>query len=356
MWSPEQATDARSADIRADLCSLGSNLCCLLAGQAPFAGPPELQLFPRRSQEPVPLPGPRPEVPAALWAVVAARLDLYLTSLETAGRTSSRTGCAGQARGIPENLGIRRLSRNKSGHVIDNGGASQYLWEHAVCRKACPGLAKRPAAGDPEKSCSAAVDSADRSVFSIGGLMSQGPEGPERPLEDYREYLRLLARLQLDPRLRGRLDSSDIAQETLLKAHAHQDQFRGKTEAERAGWLRTILANTLADSLRKLAREQGREERLLEAALEESSVRLEHWLQSNEPAPGDHIQRQEQLLRLASALAELPEEQRTAIELRHLQGYSVPDISELTGRSVASVSGLLRRGLKRLRQLLEERS
>jgi RNA polymerase sigma-70 factor (ECF subfamily) len=184
--------------------------------------------------------------------------------------------------------------------------------------------------------------------------MTQGPLGPERPLEDYREYLRLLARLQLDPQLRGRLDSSDIAQETLLKAHGHQDQFRGKSEAERAAWLRAILANTLADALRNLAREQGRVERSLEAALEESSVRLEHWLRSNEPAPGDHMLRQEQLLHLADALAQLPEEQRTSIELRHLQGYSVPDISELTGRSVASVSGLLRRGLKRLRQLLEE--
>jgi RNA polymerase sigma-70 factor, ECF subfamily len=186
--------------------------------------------------------------------------------------------------------------------------------------------------------------------------MTQGPEGPARPLEDYREYLRLLARLQLDPQLRGRLDSSDIAQETLLKAHARQDQFRGKSEAERAAWLRAILANTLADALRKLAREQGRAEGSLEAALEESSVRLERWLESNEPAPGERILRQEQLLRLADALAQLPEEQRTAIELRHLQGYSVPDISELTGRSVASVSGLLRRGLKRLRQFLDERS
>jgi RNA polymerase sigma-70 factor (ECF subfamily) len=186
--------------------------------------------------------------------------------------------------------------------------------------------------------------------------MSQGSEGPQRPLEDYRDYLRLLARLQLDPRLRGRLDSSDVAQETLLRAHAHRDQFRGTTEAERAAWLRAILANVLADALRKLAREQGQAAGSLEAALEESSARLEHWLRSNEPSPGDRMQREEQLLRLSGALAQLPEEQRTAIELRHLQGYAVPAISELTGRSVASVSGLLRRGLKQLRQLLEERA
>jgi RNA polymerase sigma-70 factor (ECF subfamily) len=184
--------------------------------------------------------------------------------------------------------------------------------------------------------------------------MAPQTEGLDRPLEDYREYLRLLVRLQLDQRLRNRLDSSDLVQETLLKAHAKRDQFRGKTEAERAAWLRAILANTLTDAVRKLGRETGEGPRSLEALVEESSARLEKLLESSEPAPGTRMLRQEQLVRLADALAQLPEEQRTAVELRHLQGYAVPDISELTGRSVASVAGLLRRGLKRLRQLLEE--
>ncbi len=187
--------------------------------------------------------------------------------------------------------------------------------------------------------------------------MAEESKDPERPLEDYREYLRLLARLQLGPRLRGRLDSSDVAQETLLKAHARKEQFRGTTEAERAAWLRAILANVLADSVRKLGREPGDgEPQSLEAAVEQSSARVERWIESSEPSPGDRAVRQEQLVHLADALAQLPEEQRTAIELRHLQGYSVPAISELTGRSVASVAGLLRRGLQRLRTLLEERS
>src|SRR5687767_10453071 len=107
--------------------------------------------------------------------------------------------------------------------------------------------------------------------------MDHGP-GPQRwSLERYRDYLCLLARLQLDPRLRAELDSSDVAQQTLLKAQQNLDQFRGQNEAELKGWLRRILANTLTDLLRRLQR-RGDMERSLEAAVEESSARLDAWL------------------------------------------------------------------------------
>jgi RNA polymerase sigma-70 factor, ECF subfamily len=166
--------------------------------------------------------------------------------------------------------------------------------------------------------------------------MASEKDNPQRDLEDYRDYLRLLARLQLDPKLWSQLDPSDIAQETLLKAHARRDQFRGQTHAEKVAWLRQILANTLTDALRRFHRQKGDQHQSLEAAVEQSSARVEKWLEASGPSPHDQAARQEQILRLAAVLARLPEDQRIAVELRHLQGYSVPAISELTGRSVAS--------------------
>jgi serine/threonine protein kinase len=73
--APEQATDAHSADIRADLYSLGCTLYCLLAGRPPFREETEVDtLLAHLKREPTPLPELRPEVPAALWAVVARLL------------------------------------------------------------------------------------------------------------------------------------------------------------------------------------------------------------------------------------------------------------------------------------------
>ncbi len=186
--------------------------------------------------------------------------------------------------------------------------------------------------------------------------MDRTPQDAGGLLESFRAYLRLLARLNLPPQLRGKLEPSDVVQQTLLQAYQAIEQFRGRSEAELAAWLRQILARNLGQAIREfgrakrdLAREQS-----LHAALDASSARLEAWLAADQSSPSHRAEQGEQALRLAAALEQLPDAQREALVLQHWQGLSLSQIGEHLGRSPEAVAGLIKRGLKQLRYLMRE--
>jgi RNA polymerase sigma-70 factor (ECF subfamily) len=187
--------------------------------------------------------------------------------------------------------------------------------------------------------------------------MDGAAEGPGITLEHFRDYLRLLARAQLPAQVRSKLDPSDLVQQTLLRAYQGLDQLRAQDPAQQAAWLRQILAHTLANAVRDLTRDcrDVGLEQSLEASLNESSSRLEGWLAADQSSPSQQAERNEQLLRLAGGLDHLPEEQREALLLKHMQGLSLAEIGERMGRTRAAVASLLRRGLKGLREHLHRR-
>ena len=183
--------------------------------------------------------------------------------------------------------------------------------------------------------------------------MTPDGDGELRLARD-RAYLRVLAGTQWDGRLRGQLDPSDVVQEALLQAHTSRAQFRGQSENEWRAWLRTILSRKMADALRRFGRHGGDLEQSLHVDLDQSSARIEPWMAAACATPAEEAARAEQLLRLTEALARLPEDQRLAVELHHLEGHKVPEVARRMGKSLASAAGLLRRGLQDLRRLLPE--
>ncbi len=186
--------------------------------------------------------------------------------------------------------------------------------------------------------------------------MADEPTNPNRGVERFREYLALLARLQLAPRLRGKVDLSGVVQQTLWEAHQAMNQIPKQSGHQQMAWLRQILANNLRDEVRKLAtaaRDVSRE-RSLEAALEDSSARIDAWLAAEQSSPSQRAIRQEQTLGLAEALAKLPADQRQAVELHHLQGYPLAEVARHMNRSKGAVAALLFRGLTKLRQVLAD--
>jgi RNA polymerase sigma-70 factor (subfamily 1) len=142
---------------------------------------------------------------------------------------------------------------------------------------------------------------------AVGEIVNRTAEPDRWPLEAYRDYLRLLARTQLGPRLQAKLDASDVAQQAILQAHQARGQFRGTTEAEKLAWLRAILANVLAAAARQYAagaRDVARE-RSLEGDLELSSSRLECLFAADQTSPSQRAvlreQSQEGLEKLGTA-------------------------------------------------------
>jgi RNA polymerase sigma-70 factor (ECF subfamily) len=175
-------------------------------------------------------------------------------------------------------------------------------------------------------------------------------------LELYRNYLALLARLEIGRRLQGKADAADLVQETFLKAHRDFVQFRGTTEAELSSWLRHILAANLAGLVRRYLgtrRRDPRLERNLADELDRSSWQLDAALAAPHSTPSQQAARREQAVLLANALEQLPEHYREVIVLHHLEGLSLAEAARRLGRSDDSVQKLWTRALIQLRLLLK---
>jgi RNA polymerase sigma-70 factor (ECF subfamily) len=174
-----------------------------------------------------------------------------------------------------------------------------------------------------------------------------------RLLELYRNYLRLLARVEIGRRLQGKVDASDVVQEVFLDAHRYFPTFRGTAEPQFVQWLREVLAGTLANQVRRYLGTQARDARLevgLAEDLDRSSCALGLIPVDPHSSPSQQAERGEQALLIAGALARLPEDYQAVIVLRHLEGLTFPQVAERMGRTVDSVEKLWLRGLTRLRQ------
>jgi RNA polymerase sigma-70 factor (ECF subfamily) len=189
------------------------------------------------------------------------------------------------------------------------------------------------------------IDRARRGSNSSLGLL----------LQQYRNYLAVLASTQIEKRLQPRISPSDVVQETMLRAHQHFAQFRGGTEQELLAWLRQILVNNLAKFVEQhllAARRDVRREVSMErlgAALEQSTVQLAALLPAAGKTPSVAAQQREEAVALADRLAQLPADYREVLVLRNLQSLPFDDVARRIGRSVGATRMLWLRAIEKLR-------
>lgn len=174
-------------------------------------------------------------------------------------------------------------------------------------------------------------------------------------LELYRNYLRLLARLQIGRRLQGKADPSDLVQDAFLAAQREFEQFRGNTEGELVDWLRQILASKLVDLARRYLSTRRRDVRLERQFVEEvdgSAAALGMALAQAGSSPSEAAVRRERAVLLADAIKSLPADYGEVIILRHLEGLSLSDVAARMDRTLDSVKKLWVRGIAKLRGIL----
>jgi RNA polymerase sigma-70 factor, ECF subfamily len=177
----------------------------------------------------------------------------------------------------------------------------------------------------------------------------------ENLLDRYRGYLRMLAESRLDRRLRAKIDPSDIVQETMMQAFRAWGDLRGTSEGERLAWLRQILIRTLLHAVRDFGRSKrnvAREQHYVKLA-DQSSVQLAALYAADQTSASQVAKRAEELMRVADAMQELPEEQRSAVLAYYWRGATVAEIGAEMERSNSAVAGLIFRGVKRLNQKLD---
>jgi RNA polymerase sigma-70 factor, ECF subfamily len=175
----------------------------------------------------------------------------------------------------------------------------------------------------------------------------------------YEAWLRLLARTEIDSRFQGKFDASDAVQQTLLEAWKGWDNFRGSEEPQRLAWLRQILAHQLAHLARHYAGTQKRDvarEASLERSLCQSAQRLDAMLPAADPSPSQAAASNEQRLRLAQVLEQLPDDYRQVIVLRNLENLSHEEVARRMNRTAGAVRMLWVRALAALREAMLQRA
>jgi RNA polymerase sigma-70 factor, ECF subfamily len=188
----------------------------------------------------------------------------------------------------------------------------------------------------------------DQTTERLNQLIGQAQAGDEKALgqllDEHRDYLRLQAQRAMDGRLAGRIDASDIVQQTYLSAVRRFDEFDGKTGDDLVGWLYRIHERNLIDAARHHLDAQKRsvdKEHGAVGAETEEDVEL--------TSPSQRLMLGESAVRLARAIGQLPDHQAEAIRLRHLDGWSIERISEHMEKTERAIAGLLHRGLESLR-------
>ncbi|HYV38203.1 MAG TPA: sigma-70 family RNA polymerase sigma factor [Gemmataceae bacterium] len=180
----------------------------------------------------------------------------------------------------------------------------------------------------------------------------------ERLLDQHREPVRRMIGLRLDPAIAARLDASDVVQEVLLEASRRLDNYLREPNMPFHLWLRHIAKDHIIDAHRRHRQAQrrgvDRERPAVPAALaDHSSLEMAAQFIDQELTPASAAMQRELQERLHDAIAQLEDDDREIILMRHFEQMSNQDVAALHDLTEAAASMRHLRALRRLRELLK---
>lgn len=195
----------------------------------------------------------------------------------------------------------------------------------------------------------------------ISELIDQAKTGDSEAvgelLERYRSFLTIKVAREIAVKYRKRFDPADVVQIAFVDASKDIANFRGTTEREFSGWIQKILENKLNNVFRDNAA-------LKRAVNQENTWRIGGdgqatsicWMDpdAQTATPSQRVIQGERALQIASAIDQLPDSQRIAVRMRHLEGMKLEEIAEHLDRSLSATAGLIKRGISTLRELLAD--
>ena len=179
------------------------------------------------------------------------------------------------------------------------------------------------------------------------------PAARDRLFSACRSYLVLLARANVEPWMRAKVDASDLVQQTLLDAHRDFERFQGETDQEWLAWLKQILNHNACDAIRHYGtaeKRAARREVPLGGNPHDSLAPLDPLAHGD--SPSQMAMQHESELLLAEALDQLSPDYREVIILRNIQRLPFDEVARHLGRTRPASQMLWMRAIEKLKSLL----
>lgn len=178
-----------------------------------------------------------------------------------------------------------------------------------------------------------------------------------RLLDRHREALRRMVDMRLDPKIRQRVDASDVVQEAMMEANRRMETFLENPGMPFHLWIRQIATDRLIDQHRRHRVSKKRSVDLEQAPvvasnLDHSTIQFGPQLQDRELTPAEAAIRAEMQRRFEEAIEEMDEHDQEIIVMRHFEKLSNQEVANVLGLSEPAASMRYLRAVRRLQKQL----